>query len=312
MSSEPIVGASHSVVDPACPAGLVERPDVERAVEPPRGALRNVEVVDVSAATSAPVRLERVEMSSCSETEARRLFDEMGRVVAAAATPDLPAGTGWAAEVWETRWPGIRSVDAYVARAAGELVGFMLCDTVMVGARRALYLQAAYIHPALQGRGIGFAINARVVFRELCAHPFSRRYMVSDMMSPVALAGWRARVSSRDDFFPPMDGAPATASMRQLAIDAARLLYPDLAFDVDSGVLHGRTGPRTEAPIRSGVASVDAHYDRFVDPVAGDTVLVVVNGRRREVLAGAGKLLSAIPRMLRFGRARRDGRGAAR
>ena len=284
------------------------RIEVARSTDEQTGAVRNIDVIDVSAATSARVRIERVEMSRCSESVARQLFDEMGRVAAAAATPELPAGTGWAAEVWETRWPGIRSVDAYVARAAGELVGFMLCTTVRVGGRRALYLQAAYVHPALQGRGIGFAINARVVFRELCSHPFARRYMVSDMMSPVALAGWRARVSSRDDFYPAMDGAPATELMQSLALDAARTLYPDLVFDLGTGVLHGRTGARPAPTTRSGVAVVDAHYDRFVDPARGDTVLVVVNGRRREVLAGAGKLLSAIPRVLRFGRGGRGGK----
>ncbi len=270
--------------------------------------LRNVDMIDVSAAMSAPVRIERVEMSRCSESEARRIFDEMGRVVAAAATPDLPAGTGWASDVWESRWPGIRDVDAYVALAAGELVGFMLCTTVTVGGRRALYLQAAYIHPELQGRGIGFAINARVVFRELCAHPFSRRYMVSDMMSPVALGAWRAQVADRNDFYPPLDGAPTTELMQALALDAAHTLYPDLTFDLGTGVLHGRTGARPAPTTRSGIALVDAHYDRFVDPARGDTVLVVVNGRRREVLAGAGKLLSAIPRVLRFGRGGRGGK----
>lgn len=298
MSSESITGERR---------GFIAHPTDVSTAGGRAADLRNLDVIDVGAATVAPVRIERVEMSRCSEPEARRLFDEMGRVAAAAATPELPAGTGWAAQVWETRWPGIRSVDAYVARAAGELVGFMLCTTVTVGGRRALYLQAAYVHPALQGRGIGFAINARVVFRELCSHPFSRRVMVSDMMSPVALAGWRARVSSRDDFFPPLDGAPATEQMRSLASDAARALYPDLEFDPTTGVLRGRTGPRPVAAPRSGVTQVDAHYDRFVDPAQGDTVLVVVNGRHREVLAGAGKLLGAIPRVLRFGRGGRGG-----
>ena len=83
MASESITEASGIVVD--------------RIADEQPGAVRNIDVIDVSAATSARVRIERVEMSRCSESEARQLFDEMGRVAAAAATPELPAGTGWAA-----------------------------------------------------------------------------------------------------------------------------------------------------------------------------------------------------------------------
>ena len=254
------------------------------------------------------LRLRRWRFDDLDAREASSRFHELGRFVAGVATPSLPIGSGWAAEGWCERWDSARSATVFSAHTESNLVGFMLVGETRIGGLRALHLQAAYVHPALQGRGIGFALNARVATHELARHPLGSRWVIASLFNPVALAGIRARLSSDAALYPRLDGGAPDPELLDAAEAAAALLFPQAEFDPLTGVLHRRQR-RREVPVQaSGTAEVDDYFAKNVDPGAGDVLLAVFDARRPEVLRGAKQLPRAVLRSLKpkAGRTRRS------
>ena len=262
----------------------------------------------VDTQASHRLRLRRWRFGDLDDSEAESRFHELGRFVAGVATPSLPIGTGWAAEGWCERWDSARSATVFSAHRERELVGFMLVGEPRIAGLRAFHLQATYVHPALQGRGIGFALNARLAIHELARHPLGSRWVVADFINPVALAGIRARLSSDAAMYPRLDGGTPDPELLDAAEAAAALLYPQAEFDPLKGVLHGRTGSREAQTPSSGAAEIDDWFAQHVDPGAGDALLAVFDARRPEVLRGARQLPRATLRSLKpkAGRTRRS------
>jgi GNAT superfamily N-acetyltransferase len=267
-------------------------------------------LASINTGASQRLQLRRWRFGDLDAGTAASRFDELGRLVAGVATPSLPAGTGWAAEGWRERWDSAASATVFSAHTESDLVGFMLVGDPMIAGMRSLHLQAAYVHPAFQGRGIGFALNARMGLRELGLHPLGSRWLVSDLINPVALAGWRARLRSPGATYPRVDGGAPPPEILEAATAAAAELYPHAEFDPLTGVLHGRHRPRPGPTPSSNDAEVDAHFARHVDPAAGDALLSVFDTRRPEVLRIAGRLPGAFLRSIkpRAGSTRRSAR----
>ncbi len=247
----------------------------------PQLALRNFDLVPVvDPAASGKVRFTKWRLGDLDHAEAAARFQELGRLVAAVATPSLEAGTGWVAEHWDSRWDAVERSTVWSAAVGDTIVAFMLVAEPVIAGSASIYLQAAYVHPALQRRGIAFSLNARMVLRELARRPLGSRWVVSDVMNPVALAGWRARLSSSAATYPDVgDGSPA------------------------------RTAPRPGPATPSGDRFVDEHFRRHVDHGNGDTLLVVFDGRRSEVLRCLGRIPGALVRSSSTGiTSLRDGR----
>ena len=263
----------------------------------PQLALRNIDLVPVvDPADSGKVWFTKWRLGDLDPAEAAARFQELGRLVAAVATPSLEAGTGWVAEHWDSRWDAVERSTVWSAAIGDTIVAFMLVAEPVIAGSASIYLQAAYVHPALQRRGIAFSLNARMVLRELARRPLGSRWVVSDVMNPVALAGWRARLSSSAATYPDVgDGSPR-GELVDVAREAAALLYSDLEFDDATGVLHARTAPRPGPATPSGDRFVDEHFRRHVDHANGDTLLVVFDGRRSEVLRCLGRIPGALVR----------------
>jgi hypothetical protein len=261
--------------------------------------------VDTQASHRLQVR--RWRFGDLDDSEADSRFHELGRFVAGVATPSLPAGTGWAAEGWGERWDSARSATVFTAHRELEFAGFMMVGETSIGGRRALHLQATYVHSALQGRGVGFALNARLTIHELARHPLGSRWVVADFINPVAFAGIRTRYSDAA-VYPRLDGGTPRPELLDAAEAAAALLYPQAEFDPLTGVLHGRTGSRKAHTPSSGAAEIDDWFAQHVDPGAGDALLAVFDARRTEVLRGARQLPRATLRSLKpkVGRTRRS------
>jgi GNAT superfamily N-acetyltransferase len=173
---------------------------------------------------------------------------------------------------------------------------------------RSLELQAAFVHPAFQGRGIGFALNARMSLHELSHRPLGSRWVVIAVVNPVAFSGWRRRFQSPDAVYPRLDGVPPSHELLEAAVAAASDLHPQATFDPLTGVLHGRTKPRSVVVPASGEAEVDAYFARNLDPAAGDVLLAIVDARRAEVLRIARQVPTLCLRSLKpkAGRTRRS------
>ena len=246
---------------------------------------------------SGDLRLQHFSLGRLDDEQARRKLDELGRVVHRAATPELEPGTGWASERWQQRLDDLRHVDGYQATKGDRIVGFVLYRTFPLCDRRALQLFSAYVLPDHQGLGLAFAMNARIVFRELSRHPLAHHYVVAPMMVPIALRGWRDRIADGRWFYPRMPGSePPSDSLTHAATTAASQRYSASTFDAIHGVLHGLTPPRDRPPADSGDDAVDRHFHEHVDPRRGDAVLMVVDASAAMVLASLGRLATAAPR----------------
>lgn len=242
------------------------------------------------------LRFDRWRLADLDPVEASVRWHELGRLAAAVATPSLHAGTGWVADIWPSRRADADRSAVLTARWGATLVGFMLVRELSVGPTRVLHLKSAYVHPGMQRRGVAFALNARMVFAELARHPVGSRWVVADVINPVSFAGWRARLSGPAASFPDVgDGTPRPA-LCEIAPALAGELYPGLLFDPTTGVIAGLTGPRPDPATRSGDAAVDAHFERHVDASSGDALLMVLDGRRTEVLRGLGRIPGAVLR----------------
>jgi ribosomal protein S18 acetylase RimI-like enzyme len=265
-------------------------------------------LASVDTQASHRLRLQRWRFGDLDSSEAAARFNELGQFFAGVATPSLPVGTGWAAEGWCERWDNVASSTGCSAHRGSELVGFMLVGEQRIAGLRALHLQSAYVHPALQGRGIGFALNARLAIHELTRYPLGSRWAVASFINPIALAGFRARLSSDAAMYPRIDGGTPNPELVDAARAAAAELYPKATFDPLTGVLHGRHRPRATPVPTCGAAEVDDYFARHVDPGAGDVLLAVFDARRPEVLRGARQVPGAFLRSLKpkAGRTRRD------
>jgi hypothetical protein len=246
---------------------------------------------------SGDLRLQHFSLGRLDDEQARHKLEELGRVVHRAATPELEPGTGWASERWRQRLDDLRHVDGYQATKGDRVVGFVLYRTFPLCDRRALQLFSAYVLPDHQGLGLAFAMNARIVFRELTRHPLAHHYLVAPMMVPIALRGWRDRIADGRWFYPAMPGSePPSDSLVHAATTAAAQRYATSTFDARHGVLHGLTPARDRPPADSGDATVDQHFHDHVDPRRGDAVLMVIDASAAMVLASLGRLAAAAPR----------------
>jgi L-amino acid N-acyltransferase YncA len=260
--------------------------------------LRNADLLpEVTAASLRSLRVRRIHLAGLATETASGLLEQVGRLVVGVATPDLPAGTGWMAEEWAARGQSASDATLWTATLGDALVGCMFVSELELDGTRALFLQSAYVHPALQGRGVGFALNARMALRELLRHPFGSRWVVAALMSPVALAGWRSRLSP-GAAYPGLGDTDLRPELTSVAAAAAAQLYPTVPFDPATGVLHGRTPPRSGRVTPSGDQFVDAHFEQHVDPAAGDAVLMVLDGRRSEVVRCLGRVPGALLRSI--------------
>jgi GNAT superfamily N-acetyltransferase len=231
--------------------------------------------------------------------QATELFGSM-REVARAATVDS-SGSTWVDADWDGRFGQFMESRCHLACSPVGLIGFMWTRRLRVEGWRVVHLQAAYVLPEHHGRGIGFAMNARMVLREAPLLLRGRSLMLADMASPVALHGWRSRARCAADFFPLIDGRglPRPSPLLDIAGSLAVSVYPGLDFDSRTGVLRSKTHPRGTPMSFSGEDAVDRYFEDFVHGAAGDTALVVMRPRAWEFIANAGQLVRAVPRALR-------------
>jgi hypothetical protein len=237
--------------------------------------------------------------SSLSPAHAAELFDSM-REVASAATMG-PPGSTWIDADWESRRTQFEESTCYSAWSSEGLIGFMWTRRVSVESWRAVHLQAAYVLPEHHGRGIGFAMNARMVLREVVGLLGPRSFLVADMASPVAFHGWRSRARRAADFFPLLDGSgrPLKSPLEPVAVAMSSGLYPGVGFDPSTGTLRSKTAGRV-GPVRmSGEHEVDAYFAGLVSGSQGDTALVVMRPSATEFVANAGEVIKAVPRAVR-------------
>ena len=245
------------------------------------------------------IRYRSFRPSSLSPTQASKMFESM-REVAGAATADT-RGSTWIASDWESRRIQFDDSRCYSAWSSDDLIGFMWTRRLSVGIWRVVHLQAAYVLPAYHGRGIGYSLNARMILREAARLLGARSVLVADMASPVAFHGWRSRARHAEDFYPLVDGdgKPELSPLEVVAESVASAVYPGLAFDSATGVLHSKTDARRGLVQASGERAVDGYFDEFVRGESGDTALVVMRPRAMEFLANGREVVRAVPRALR-------------
>lgn len=246
------------------------------------------------------VRYTLVRPSRLDPERALALFEEM-RSVAVSATKS-EGESSWVASEWGQRWSRYLTSTCYLARSQSELIGFMWTNPASVGHWRVVHLQAAYVLPQFHGCGVGFSLNARMMFREVIWRLGFRTLLAADMASPIAFHGWRSRAKQARNFFPRLDersGRPLRSELESVASLIAAALYPDLSFESRSGVLHSKTESRHPVSTSLTVAAVDGYFSRHVDAEAGDTALVVMRPTASELLLNIGSIALALPRMSR-------------
>jgi hypothetical protein len=144
----------------------------------------------------------------------------------------------------------------------------------------------------------------------LARRPGSAYFLAADVLNPIALAGWRDRITRSVDFYPPV--GPGDRPRPELVSAAAAFAaerYPASQLDVATGVLRAKTLPRDRPASASGDREVDHLFDVAVDPRRGDTVLMLVDADRSMLLAELGQMARALPRVLTNRRRSREVHG---
>lgn len=251
--------------------------------------------------TRRPYRLHyaTVDLSKLSTSEYDALFGEMGSVMHG-ATSGGSGSTEWAIEDWRDRKSELRrGSEVFLIRDSCELVGFVTFRVRRVHRRVCLHLSSGYILPTYQGCGIGYLANARIIFHVIVRHPFSSYLMAADILNPVVMAGWRARIPWPEVMYPPVTPGLKPTALRDIAAELADSAYSASEFNPGTGVLRGKTRPRGSEFTRSGDCAVDGYFEQHVDPTRGDTVLMILDGSRAALLRGVAEILRAVPRSLR-------------
>lgn len=235
------------------------------------------------------LRYERVALGDLDDTEFSDVFQQMGAVI-----QDATVGSGdsdWAAADWEARCSRVRrNTDAYLVWDGSTLVAFTLFAIFPYLDRTCVHMKAGYVRARYQHGGIGHSVSTRIFRRAVVRRPWSKFYMVSDVLNPVVAAGWIQRFPATARLAP-AGLSRAVADMGELAAVVAADLYPWAEFDAEYGVLRNRTRPRTSAGTCSGIPWIDEYFRRHMCPQRGDTVLLVVDFDHSTLWRSMGELL---------------------
>lgn len=248
------------------------------------------------------VSIHHVRIPQLADAAAEELLDRMRDVMVATACPHDDPQVNWAHEFWQDRRASIRrGSNAYVFRAAdGSVVGFFVYRITSHRGRACLHLQSGYILEPYQSRGLALTGNVRAFLRALVRSPLSGIYIVADMGSAIALWGWRKHVASDRAFYPRLPGARAPhPGLVQAATEYAQQHYPTADLEVTTGRLRGRSIPRSGRFADCGQPALDEWFERNMDPQAGDSVLMVIDGSPRVVARHVIEVGVALARVLR-------------
>ena len=230
-------------------------------------------------------------ISGIARSDVDLLFGRFGDVMVSSAG-------SWATGDWARRRDGFEDWCAYEVLDGTQTVAFSTYRFVEINRRPAVHVSATYVLPSVRSSGIALSLMSRIVFRELRRRTRSGHYWVSDALNPVVLDGWRRRVPERA-LYPQARGEPGEAGpLSDVAAEAASLLYPEVDFDRETGVLHSKTQPRPIRHPESGDVLLDRYFERWVAAERGDTLLVLVDGSWSTLTASFRRLIGAVPSAL--------------
>lgn len=239
---------------------------------------------------------EYVDLEGLGRSAFEHLYEEMGEVMV-----DACASTGdrdWAIDYWSGREQKARSgTRGYLVRDGDELVGFMLFSSQDVGRWNCVLMQSGFVRPTYQRRGIGFALCARVVHREVWRRPWREFLWVAELINPVILHGWISRFPARTKMVPAVSGR-GSGELDDLASTLAARFFPENRYEPEFSVLSGRTTPRPTVVEWSGDRRIDDYFAKHMNPITGDSILFVGQFDRVTMALGLGQLLGTTWRML--------------
>lgn len=212
---------------------------------------------------------------------AERLLDRMRDVMVQTACPGEPPESTWAWTFWQDRRDAMRrGSSAYVYRSStGAVVGFFVYRITRHRGRPCVHLESGYILEPYQSRGLALAGNVRAFLRALWRSPWRGVYIVGDVGSAIALWGWRKHVRSDRAFYPRLPGTgPPDPQLVAAAREYALERYAGAELEVATGRLKGRSIPRSGRFAECGQPDLDRWFEENMDPCAGDSVLMMIDG----------------------------------
>lgn len=243
------------------------------------------------------IELHHRRLASVTASERDRLMDEFCRVAVVALTPETSREDSWVSADWASRSEWITEhCSVQWATCGPDVVGFLAYRTMQLAGRPAVHLVAASVLPEYQGKGVAFAINARIVFRSLAAARFASVVVVAHILNPIAMKGWWSRLNDQGAFYPQITDAEPPLLLRRVAEEFAAEVDEGFDFDPDTGVVKGRHPSGSRPTLESGHRGIDSLYQDNVCLDSGDTVVMVVDLSRRTILGGFGELLRAVYR----------------
>ncbi len=255
----------------------------------------------VKSPNPGPVSISYQRMAKLSSERAEALLDEMRAVMLQTACPEDMTPASWAYRHFESRRRSMRAnSDVYLFHSEdGKLVGFLVHEITRLRGRPCIELQAGYVTPDYQGRGLAFAVNVRMLLRGIARAPMSGVYVMGVVGSAIAVRGWRDRIATDAHFYPRLPGADVPSpSLVEAAKDFAASAYSDRVFDEGCGRLHGVTSPRYTRFAECGDESVDAWFVKNVNPLEGDAVVMLIDVSVGLLISHITKLVRAVPRSL--------------
>jgi hypothetical protein len=244
---------------------------------------------------------EKISPCTLSERERETLYAEIKDVMLAAASAiqSQEAEKSWVEEVIDARRK--EGPDAYnfiLVKDNGELVGVFGYRLADLCGRRCLEMVSGYLLPGYQKYGIGLAVSARLLFSALASRPGGSVFVLIEVMNPVVVAGWRERIPNPESLYPSLAGSRQNPTLTRVAQEFMRSRSDYSSFDACTGVIHGAHLSRASQRDVCSDRVVSEYFRAHVDHAAGDTLLMIIDGSRSNLVRAAGQLIRAIPRSL--------------
>lgn len=231
--------------------------------------------------------------------ETQELWQRICDVVAEAAigTSDGAVDGGWERtflnERRSTVLGGCRLCLVYDGSNMVGMVGYRIFD---LAGRKCMQMLNGYFRPAYQGRGLGMAVSLRLILRNMPRYPFSEYLLIMEVLNPIVIAGWRARLPSESLLYPSISGERSTDVLRVAAGEYSRVIAPELDIDLHTGVIHRLTPPRRPFATECRDQAAAEYFHQHAATADGDAMLLIVDGNRRALLSGVAEFWRAAVR----------------
>lgn len=156
-----------------------------------------------------------------------------------------------------------------------ELVGHCSGKQIDAAGFDVTYIDTYTVHPRLHRSGLGSRLGVRMTWH--CLRRARGEFIIAGRTEVPYVAGMVWVGIGAENHYPAYGrGEHPPPQLARIAASVAAQLWPELPFDIETGVLEDAYGGRFLPVPATRYASVQARFDRHVDHERGDAIVQVI------------------------------------